>query len=189
MFAAGCSTKHSKQTSTDVEELKLLNELLVDSRWNWCPARITCWSRIASQVELELPLHSFINNVSHPEDIFLCCIDSMNVFQCSADPISRVTYWLYWLSYPSIRRNSLTNDRNKHTPSLSILYMREIRNTLCGVTNTQKSTSESPHFEIFPLNPTSHTPQFYVSGILISRDHVHVKWIKLVGGCSPPLFL
>jgi hypothetical protein len=69
MYVAGCNTKHTKRTSTDVEEeLKLQNALVVNSRWNWCPASITCWPSIASQVELELPPHSFINNMSHPED-------------------------------------------------------------------------------------------------------------------------
>jgi hypothetical protein len=32
-----------------------------------------------------------------------------------------------------------------------------------------------PILKYFTLNPPSHTPQFYVCGILISKDHVHVQ--------------
>lgn len=123
--------------------------------------------------------------MSHPEVVLLFCIDSPNVFQCSADPISRVSYWLYWVSYLYITRNNRNHDQTNQYP-LSIFYVRVIRNTLCGVNHTKKCTSPPHSTEIFSPCLPIHTPQFYVCGSLISRAPLHVQWIKLVRHSKQP---
>jgi hypothetical protein len=162
------------------------------------PARIAYWPTIISEVELEIPSRSFINNVSHPEDI-LCGIDSRKLHErlplfCWSN-ITR--HLLIILTFLSIIRNNGARDRTKTpsriqscwTPPLSIFYVLVIRNTLCGVNHTKKCTSLPPSTKYFPLITPIHNPQFYVCGILISGDHVHVQWIKLAGVVNPFILL
>lgn len=156
-------------------------------RGNCCCATITCWPITTSPVQPQLHIPSFINSMSHPEVVLLFCIDSPNVFQCSADPISRVTYWLYWVSYLYITRNNRNHDQtNEHL--LSIFYVRVIRHTLCGVNRTKSALHRPTLPKYFSLtsHSTLHNPQFYVCGSLISRAPVHVQWIKPVRHSKRP---
>ena len=162
-----------------------------DLKGNCCCATITCWPITTSPVQPQLHIPSFINSMSHPEVVLLFCIDSPNVFQCSPDPISRVSYWLYWVSYLYITRNNRNHDQTNQHP-LSIFYVRVIRNTLCGANRTKSALHRPTLPNIFPLPPfhtphsTLHTPQFYVCGSLISRVPVHVQRIKLVRHSKHP---
>lgn len=156
-------------------------------RGNCCCATISCSPITTSPMEPQIHILSFINSMSHPEVVLLFCIDSPNVFQCSADPISRVGYWFYWVSYLYITRNNRNHDQtNQYT--LSIFYVRVIRNRLCGVNRARKCTSSPHSTEIFPpLTPFPHSTILRVCGSLISRASVHVQWIKLVRHSKHPL--
>jgi hypothetical protein len=92
------------------------------------------------------------------------------------------------LIFVPITRNSLTLDRKNQTALIDISCAWNPKYVHYAKLPLPKCALHSlpPFFEILP---TSTPPSHRTRGVLISGDHEHVQWIKLVGDTNPPLVL